>query len=56
MVMLLLIFVELLQHRLCNSLKIIGLTQKAAFACGSKVLYVYGVSFFAPQGEKGHKG
>jgi hypothetical protein len=30
----------------------LGLTQKTAFVCGSIVLYVYGVLFFALQGEK----
>jgi hypothetical protein len=28
--------------------------QKAAFACGSMVFYVYCMFFFAPQGEKEH--
>jgi hypothetical protein len=32
----------------------LGLAQKAAFACGSMVLYVYGVFFFHPAGQKEH--
>jgi hypothetical protein len=38
----------------CGEAILIGLMQKAAFACGNMVLYLFCMSFFRPLGEKRH--
>jgi hypothetical protein len=40
---------------LCDALLLfLALTPKAVLACGSMVLYVYGVVFFRPAGRERH--